>query len=45
MWQSWTNLTTPADLVHHMGTREVVQDYEQIRIALDYEKIHFLGAS
>ncbi|KAK0247435.1 hypothetical protein LTS09_017415 [Friedmanniomyces endolithicus] len=45
MWQSWANLSTPAQILNYLGTREVVQDYDAIRTALGYEKIHFLGVS
>ncbi|KAK3071027.1 hypothetical protein LTR53_009423 [Teratosphaeriaceae sp. CCFEE 6253] len=45
MWQSWANLSSPPGILDHMGTREVVQDYDSIRSALGYDKIHFLGAS
>ncbi|TKA75526.1 hypothetical protein B0A55_03525 [Friedmanniomyces simplex] len=45
MWQSWANLSTPVGILDHVGTREVVQDYDGIRAALGYGKVHFLGAS
>ncbi|KAK3070243.1 hypothetical protein LTR53_010784 [Teratosphaeriaceae sp. CCFEE 6253] len=45
MWQSWANLSSPAGILDHMGTPEVVQDYDSIRSALGHDKIHFLGAS
>jgi hypothetical protein len=45
MFQSWVNLSTPPGIIEHVGTRAVVQDYEMIRRALEYEKIHFLGDS
>ncbi|KAK5118743.1 hypothetical protein LTR85_007949 [Meristemomyces frigidus] len=45
MFQSWTDLSAPAGIIEHVGTRETVQDYDRVRIALGYEKIHFLGAS
>ncbi|KAL6241664.1 hypothetical protein RBB50_011446 [Rhinocladiella similis] len=43
--QSWIDSSLPTGIIGHVGTREVVQDYNQIRQALGYEKIHFLGAS
>ncbi|OQU95518.1 hypothetical protein CLAIMM_01707 [Cladophialophora immunda] len=43
--QSWIDSSLPTGIIGHVGTREVVQDYSQIRQALGYEKIHFLGAS
>ncbi|KAH0846036.1 alpha/beta-hydrolase [Fonsecaea pedrosoi] len=43
--QSWVDSSSPPGIVGHVGTREVVQDYNQIRQALGYEKIHFIGAS
>ncbi|KAK4912002.1 hypothetical protein LTR49_019472 [Elasticomyces elasticus] len=45
MWQSWLNMSTPAGILDHVGTREVVQDYDLIRGALGYKRINFLGAS
>ncbi|KAK5686207.1 hypothetical protein LTS10_002323 [Elasticomyces elasticus] len=45
MWQSWLNMSTPAGILNHVGTREVVQDYDLIRGALGYKRINFLGAS
>jgi hypothetical protein len=43
--QSWIDNSSPPGIIEHVGTREVVQDYESIRKALGYDKIHFLGAS
>ncbi|PMD32000.1 hypothetical protein L207DRAFT_441349 [Hyaloscypha variabilis F] len=43
--KSWVELSSPPGIIEHVGTREVVQDYEMIRRALGYEKISFLGAS
>jgi hypothetical protein len=43
--KSWIDLSSPPGIIEHVGTREVVQDYEQARKALGYEKISFLGAS
>lgn len=45
IFQSWEDLSTPPGIIQHVGTREVVQDYERIREALGYETINFLGAS
>ncbi|RDL37041.1 Uncharacterized protein BP5553_04474 [Venustampulla echinocandica] len=43
--QSWIDSSSPPGIIEHVGTREVVQDYESIRLALGYAKIDFLGAS
>jgi hypothetical protein len=43
--KSWIDNSSPPGILEHVGTREVVQDYEQIRKALGYEKINFLGSS
>ncbi|MCJ1309048.1 hypothetical protein MMC25_002703 [Agyrium rufum] len=43
--ESFVQTTQPSALVQHTGTVEVVQDYENIRKALGYELIHFLGVS
>ncbi|KAE9363001.1 hypothetical protein N431DRAFT_550765 [Stipitochalara longipes BDJ] len=43
--KSWIELSSPPGIIGHVGTREVVQDYEMVRKALGYEKINFLGAS
>ncbi|KUJ13789.1 uncharacterized protein LY89DRAFT_590287 [Mollisia scopiformis] len=43
--QSWIDNSSPSGIIQHVGTKEVVQDYEQVRKALGYEKINFLGAS
>ncbi|MCJ1379735.1 hypothetical protein MMC17_002838 [Xylographa soralifera] len=37
--------TTPPGIVQYISAREVAHDYEQIRIALGYEKVNFLGLS
>lgn len=37
--------STPPGIVHYVSTKEVSKDYEQIRIALGYEKVNFLGLS
>ncbi|OAA53447.1 protease [Niveomyces insectorum RCEF 264] len=44
-FQSWIENSTPPGIVQFVSTKEVVQDYEQIRKALGYSKIHFLGES
>ncbi|KAE9398532.1 alpha/beta-hydrolase [Gymnopus androsaceus JB14] len=43
--QSWIDSSTPPGIIQHVGTVEVIQDYEMIRKALGYEKISFLGDS
>jgi hypothetical protein len=43
--QSWIDNSSPPGIIEHLGTSEVVQDYEIVRRALGYEKINFLGAS
>ena len=43
--QSWIDNSSPPGIIEHVGTREVVQDYESIRRALGYDKINFLGDS
>lgn len=43
--QSWIDSSSPPGIIEHVGTREVVQDYEIVRKALGYVKINFLGAS
>jgi hypothetical protein len=43
--QSWIDSSTPPGIIAHVGTKEVVEDYENVRKALGYEKINFLGAS
>ncbi|KPM41125.1 hypothetical protein AK830_g5432 [Neonectria ditissima] len=45
IFQSWIDSSSPPGIIEHLGTREVVQDYEQIRQALGYKTIHFLGGS
>lgn len=42
---SFVQSTHPPTLVQYAGTTQVVEDYESIRKALGYEKIHFLGVS
>ncbi|KAH8811132.1 Alpha/Beta hydrolase protein [Xylogone sp. PMI_703] len=43
--QSWIVNSSPPGIIQHVGTKEVVHDYEQVRKALGYEKVNFLGAS
>jgi hypothetical protein len=43
--QSWIDNSSPPGILEHVGTREVTQDYESVRKALDYEKINWLGGS
>jgi hypothetical protein len=43
--QSWIDSSTPPGIIEYVGTKEVVQDFEQIRKALGYEKINFIGSS
>lgn len=45
MIQSWIDLSSPPGIIEHVGTREVVQDYEMVRRALGYDKVNFVGAS
>lgn len=45
MIKSFVDLSTPPGIIQYTRTREVVQDYEMIRKALGYGKIHFLGLS
>ncbi|CAG9949457.1 unnamed protein product [Clonostachys rosea f. rosea IK726] len=44
-FQSWIDNSSPPGILQFVSTKEVVQDYEQIRKALGYRKIHFLGES
>jgi pimeloyl-ACP methyl ester carboxylesterase len=43
--KSWEENSSPPGILRHIGTREFVQDYEQIRKSLGYERIHVLGDS
>ncbi|KAF7304930.1 hypothetical protein MKEN_01207300 [Mycena kentingensis (nom. inval.)] len=43
--QSCIDNSTPAGIVKHVGTKEVIQDWDVVRAALGYEKIHFMGVS
>ncbi|KAI0466534.1 hypothetical protein F4859DRAFT_518993 [Xylaria cf. heliscus] len=45
MFQSWIDSSFPPGIVGHVGTREVVQDFEQIRSALGYDRVSFIGFS
>ncbi|KAJ6528782.1 Alpha/Beta hydrolase protein [Mycena vulgaris] len=40
-----TNDTTPAGIMAHIGTVEVIQDWDSVRAALGYEKVSFAGVS
>ena len=44
-FQSWIKSSSPPGIVQFLGTKQVVHDYERIRLALGYDKIHFLGMS
>ncbi|KAJ8131397.1 hypothetical protein O1611_g2229 [Lasiodiplodia mahajangana] len=45
MFQSWIDSSSPPGIIGHVGTQEVVQDFEQIRTALGYDKVSFIGLS
>ncbi|KAI1120119.1 hypothetical protein F5Y10DRAFT_290288 [Nemania abortiva] len=45
MFQSWVDSSSPPGIIAHVGTKEVVQDFEQIREALGYDKVSFIGLS
>ncbi|KAI0855530.1 hypothetical protein F4860DRAFT_31951 [Xylaria cubensis] len=45
MFQSWIDNSSPPGIVQFVGTKEVVQDYEQIRKALGYDSVSFIGIS
>ncbi|KAI0813225.1 hypothetical protein GGR55DRAFT_703220 [Xylaria sp. FL0064] len=45
VFQSWIDFSSPPGIIGHVGTKEVVQDIEQIRKALGYDKISFIGLS
>jgi pimeloyl-ACP methyl ester carboxylesterase len=45
MIESFITSSSPPGIMDHVGTYEVVRDYEMIRKALGYDKIHFLGSS
>ncbi|KAJ7104934.1 Alpha/Beta hydrolase protein [Mycena epipterygia] len=40
-----TRDSTPAGIMEHVGTKEVIQDWDLVRAALGYDKIHFAGVS
>ncbi|KAJ7784305.1 hypothetical protein B0H16DRAFT_1402150 [Mycena metata] len=42
---SINNNTTPAGLLQHVSTNEIIQDMDALRGALGYEKLHFAGVS
>jgi hypothetical protein len=44
-YASCANNSTPAGIMAHIGTVEVIQDYDSVRAALGYEKISFAGVS
>ncbi|KAJ7779885.1 hypothetical protein B0H16DRAFT_1878507, partial [Mycena metata] len=37
--------TTPTGIMQHIGTNEVIQDWDSLRAALGYEKVSFTGVS
>ncbi|KAF7314953.1 hypothetical protein MIND_00009300 [Mycena indigotica] len=43
--QSCVKNSSPPGIVQHVGTAEVIQDWDAIRAALNYEQIHFVGVS
>ncbi|KAJ7334923.1 Alpha/Beta hydrolase protein [Mycena albidolilacea] len=43
--QSCANNSSPAGIIQHVGTAEVIQDWDSIRSALGYEKVHLVGVS
>ncbi|KAK1763255.1 hypothetical protein QBC33DRAFT_248438 [Phialemonium atrogriseum] len=45
VFQSWIGSSSPPGIIQFVGTKEVVRDYEEIRKALGYDKVHFLGES
>lgn len=45
MFQSWISSSSPTGIIEHVGTKEVVQDFEQIRKALGYDRVSFIGLS
>ncbi|KAJ7708636.1 hypothetical protein B0H16DRAFT_1703975 [Mycena metata] len=40
-----TNNTTPVGIMKHVGTVELIQDWDSLRAALGYEKVSFAGVS
>jgi pimeloyl-ACP methyl ester carboxylesterase len=45
MIQSFIASSTPPGIIQYVGSRESAQDFESIREALGYDKIHFIGCS
>ncbi|KAF7359014.1 hypothetical protein MSAN_01242100 [Mycena sanguinolenta] len=43
--QSCAENSTPAGIIQHVGTAEVIQDWDAIRAALGYEQVHLVGVS
>jgi hypothetical protein len=37
--------STPVGILEHVGTKEVIQDWDTMRAALGYEKVSFAGVS
>ncbi|KAJ7105903.1 alpha/beta-hydrolase [Mycena epipterygia] len=44
-FDSCTNNTTPAGIMQHLGTIELIQDWDSVRAALGYETVNFAGVS
>ncbi|KAJ6628081.1 alpha/beta-hydrolase [Mycena sp. CBHHK59/15] len=44
-YSACTNNSTPAGIMQHVGTIEVIQDWDSVRAALGYEKVSFAGVS
>ncbi|KAJ7168306.1 Alpha/Beta hydrolase protein [Mycena crocata] len=44
-FSSCTNNTRPAGIMEHVRTKEVIQDWDTVRAALGYDKVHFTGIS
>ncbi|KAJ7221372.1 Alpha/Beta hydrolase protein [Mycena pura] len=43
--QSCVDNSSPPGIVQHVGTAELIQDYDAIRAALGYAQLHFVGVS
>ena len=43
--QSCIDLSVPKGIVAHVSTAETIQDWNSLRDALGYEKLHFLAWS
>lgn len=43
--ESCVELSSPAGILGHLGTQEVVQDWNTLRAALGYEKMNYIGVS